>query len=279
MKKLLRPMAAICLAALTLTACKKNAKEAEAGISEATLAKIESMGFSTAEAMKVDGGYLVEGDILLTEENLSNSSNSPHVIIGQEEQYRTINLVRGYSTIKVGISLDAASSGHLNLFTTSLNKTLARYNALYNTKISIQFVNTNSSPDITMVGYNERSNVLGSSGFPTSDGKPFNSVRMNTYHYDKTNLSTAYTDYVATIMAHELGHCIGFRHTDYMDRSFSCGGRKQNEEKPFSSGLGAILISGTPSTPDAGSWMLACIGTGQNRNFNANDVVALDALY
>ncbi|WP_262510258.1 zinc-dependent metalloprotease [Sediminitomix flava] len=25
------------------------------------------------------------------------------------------------------------------------------------------------------------------------------------------------------IIAHEIGHCIGFCHTDYMDRSFSCG--------------------------------------------------------
>jgi len=32
----------------------------------------------------------------------------------------------------------------------------------------------------------------------------------------------AYT--IVSVIAHEAGHCIGFRHTDCMDRSYSCGG-------------------------------------------------------
>jgi hypothetical protein len=84
-------------------------------------------------------------------------------------------------------------------------------------------------------------------------------------------------NYVASVIQHEIGHCIGFRHTDYMNRSYSCGGRKVNEEKPRS-GYGAILIQGTPSTPDAESFMLAC-SNGGNRTFNANDVIAMNALY
>nr|MCU0383478.1 zinc-dependent metalloprotease [Cyclobacteriaceae bacterium] len=80
----------------------------------------------------------------------------------------------------------------------------------------------------------------------------------------------------STILAHEIGHCIGFRHTDYMDRSYSCGGATANEG---ASTVGAILIPGTPSGPDAGSFMLACIGNGQNRPFNNNDKTALAFLY
>jgi hypothetical protein len=81
---------------------------------------------------------------------------------------------------------------------------------------------------------------------------------------------------VATILAHEIGHCIGFRHTDYMDRSYSCGGSATNEG---ASSVGAILIPGTPSGPDANSFMLACIASGANRPFNNNDKTALDYLY
>lgn len=83
-------------------------------------------------------------------------------------------------------------------------------------------------------------------------------------------------NYLATILAHELGHCIGFRHTDYMNRAYSCGGSPTNEG---ASTVGAVHIPGTPTTADPNSWMLACIGSGQNRPFNANDKTALNYLY
>jgi hypothetical protein len=98
---------------------------------------------------------------------------------------------------------------------------------------------------------------------------------MNTNQYAYG--SNPDVNYVGSVIQHEIGHCIGFRHTDYMNRSYSCGGRRVNEEKP-PSGLGAILIPGTPSTPDAESWMLAC-SNGGNRTFNANDVTAMNVLY
>jgi hypothetical protein len=81
---------------------------------------------------------------------------------------------------------------------------------------------------------------------------------------------------VATILAHEIGHCIGFRHTDYFNRSISCGGSAVNEG---SAGVGAINIPGTPTGTSSGSWMLSCIGSGQNRPFNSADVTALNYLY
>ena len=40
-----------------------------------------------------------------------------------------------------------------------------------------------------------------------------------------------------------MGHCIGFRHTDYMNRAYSCGGSPANEG---ASSVGAILIPGHP---------------------------------
>lgn len=61
-----------------------------------------------------------------------------------------------------------------------------------------------------------------------------------------------------------------------MNRAYSCGGRHYNEG---SAGVGAILIPGTPSKADPNSWMLACISSGQNRPFNANDAIALNYLY
>lgn len=67
------------------------------------------------------------------------------------------------------------------------------------------------------------------------------------------------------------------RHTDYFNRSISCGGTTSNEG---ASTVGAILIPGTPAdaTNAAGSWMLAC-SNGGNRTFNADDVTGLIYLY
>ena len=82
---------------------------------------------------------------------------------------------------------------------------------------------------------------------------------------------------IATIMAHEMGHCIGFRHTDYYNRAISCGGSVSDEG---ASTVGANLIPGTPSTATlaAQSWMLACTD-GSNRFFNSDDKTALNFLY
>jgi hypothetical protein len=61
-----------------------------------------------------------------------------------------------------------------------------------------------------------------------------------------------------------------------MDRSYSCGGAYTNEG---ASSVGAIFIPGTNAEADPESWMLACIGSGKNRPFNANDVTALSYVY
>src|SRR5215218_1630325 len=108
MKRIFKPFVIACAAALSLTACQKDAKEAAApanGISEATLAKISALGFSTENARKVSNGYLVEGDIVLTDENLTNGSSSPTLLIANEEQYRTTNLVKGLPrTITISVT-------------------------------------------------------------------------------------------------------------------------------------------------------------------------------
>jgi hypothetical protein len=277
MKKLTIPLIAALCVAIIFSACKKNTKTvATDEIPEATLSQIQALGFSTQDVQKRPNGYLVEGDILLSESQLNSNPSSPNLVIAREEQYRTFNIV-GNSYSNINVTLNSNSAQHNNAFNAALDVALKRYN---DEKLRFTFTKVGSGQpsDITIVAFYEKSNVLGSSGFPSSTGVPYNQVQMNTYWYD-TSTNTTNVNYIATIMAHELGHCIGFRHTDYMDRSFSCGGRKQNEEKPFPSGYGAVLIPGTPSGPDAASWMLACIGSNVNRPFNTNDKLALNTVY
>ncbi len=230
-----------------------------------TLAKISNMGFNTQNVQRVEGGYLVEGDIILSDSDLNVSLETQALRVGEEEQYRTSNLVNVGSgrTINVAITTSLPSS-----YVTALDEAIRRYNA---ENLLIKFRRVSSGYNILLTKAPSGSTYLASAGFP-SGGNPYNSVKVNS-DYLGTNPGT---NYLATILAHEIGHCIGFRHTDYMNRAYSCGGSYYNEG---ASTVGAIHIPGTPTGADPNSWMLACIGTGSNRYFNANDKTALRYIY
>src|SRR3712207_3984185 len=104
MKKLILTMTIAALAATSFTSCKKDAKPVdENAISESELAEIRAQGFGTGNVQRADGGYIVEGDIFISKEQLKENPSSPNMIIAQEEQYRTFNLVNptNYPTIRV----------------------------------------------------------------------------------------------------------------------------------------------------------------------------------
>ena len=250
---------------LLFTACKKQGAASQSEVSDEVISQIRAAGFNTYDVKKVAEGYLVEGDIILTEENLRNTQQtSPELVIANEEHYRTTNLVTGTPrTIKVSLNTTAAP------FPAALQEAVNRYNA---EGLQLNFSIVSSGADINIVTFYQQSNTLGSAGFP-SGGNPYNQIRMNTYWYNaNTNVN-----YLASIIAHEMGHCIGYRHTDYMSRKYSCGPGPGNNEGQ--AGVGAIYIPGTPTGPDAGSWMLACIGSNVNRPFTANDKIALSTVY
>jgi hypothetical protein len=231
-------------------------------VSSGALAKIARLGFSTQGVQIVDGAYLVEGDILLDEETLNSTPEATLLRIAEVEQYHTFNLVTGTPrviTISATGSLNAAVSG-------AIDAAIVRYNA---ERLRIKFTRVASGGEINIRIVNGGP-YIASAGFP-SGGDPYPEVKFNRQYQ---NFSAGF---LTTVMAHEIGHCIGFRHTDYMDRSFSCGtGGNEGQE---TTGIGAVLVPGTPSGPDAASWMLACLARTTDRPFNPNDRTALRYLY
>ncbi|AYL97087.1 M57 family metalloprotease [Mucilaginibacter celer] len=264
----------VLIAISVLFSCTKENKPqtstaSKTEVSDDVKKNIASLGFSTDDVHRQGDNYLVEGDILLTPANLAEASTSPTLRIADVEQYRTTNLVKNLPrTITVSVS---------NLPTVYLNAAtaaVARYNAL---NLTLKFQMVSSGGAIQIIGFNQGPSggfiTLGSSGFPTSSGNPYSQIQMNTN--PQAYGSNPNLGYVTSVIQHEMGHCIGFRHTDYMNRAFSCGGARDNEG---SAGIGAINIPGTPTKADAGSWMLAC-SNGGDRTFNANDQIALNYLY
>ncbi|RAK66944.1 M57 family metalloprotease [Hymenobacter edaphi] len=266
----LSTLAVCAFAALSMTSCsKKENVQAKDAVSEEALAKIHAMGFTSTGAVKVDNGYLVEGDIFLSEADLQSVPDRQFLRVGDNEQYRTNNLVSVGSTTRT-ITI-AVSSTLPAAYVTATDELIRRYNA---ENLRLRFSRVSSGANITLTKAPSGAGYLASAGFPTSGGNPHNQVLVNS-----TYLGTSPgTNYLATILAHEVGHCIGFRHTDYANRAFSCGGAYTNEG---ASTVGAVHIPGTPTAynGDGTSWMLACIGTGANRPFNTNDKTALNYLY
>ncbi len=265
--RLFTPLALVVGTAFAISSCeKKEDVVAKSEISEETLTQVRALGFSTTEATVVEGGVLVEGDILLTNEMLTSQPEYSMLRVGQEEQYRTTNLVNTSSgtrtiTIRVSTSLPSA-------YITATDELIRRYNA---ENLRLRFSRVTSGGNIVLSAAPSGAGYLASAGFP-SGGNPYNQVLVNSGAIGTANAST----YIATILAHEVGHCIGFRHTDYAGRQYSCGGSAVNEG---ASTVGAVYIPGTPTGNDPNSWMLACIGSGANRPFNSNDRTALNYLY
>ncbi len=274
MKFISRTLLAILCISLIGTSCKRESiTSPQDAVSSAVLSQIAAQGFSTDNVRKVDNGYLVEGDIILTSANLSQQTTSPTLLIANEEQYRTYNLVTRPRTITVSVSGTLTS---LAVWSNAANAAIARYNSLPNHMLTFQRINSGTG-DIDLIGFDQGPSggyiTLGSSGFPTASGAPYNQIKMNTNQ--QAYGSNPNLDYVTSVIQHEMGHCIGFRHTDYFNRALSCGGHKSNEQ---AGSIGAYLIPGTPSGFSAESFMLAC-SNGGNRDFNANDKVAMDYLY
>ncbi|MFP2995251.1 M57 family metalloprotease [Spongiivirga sp. MCCC 1A20706] len=262
---------------LLTTSCEKENSdliedEANAEISEDIIAKLTSLAFNPSDVALTDfvlpdgsteKRYMVEGDIALTKDYIETMELNGGV---QSEQYRTNNLVSP-RTIRVIGYTGGGGFGLTQNNRTGLQWAINNYNRL---NLSIRFTltfGTNYEPYDMVVYRNPNQNGSGgSAGFP-SNGRPNKFVQV--YGLDNANPNVN-----EHVMTHEIGHSVGFRHTDYFSRQ-SCG-QNQNEG---SAGVGAIRIPGTPAGYDPTSIMLACFSFSTNGEFNNNDVTALNYLY
>ena len=279
MRKFIYAGSLVAVVAFAIAGCKKstNAVTEFGVLSDDEKALVASAGFNSNWVEKREqGNYLIEGDILLSKaqlQELAGTGSPNELIVANEEHYRTTNIVStpgsGARTITVSLG-----SGFPSYYSTGLNSALDRYNS-YGLKIN--FVRVSSGGEIHISGANLGTSgggcILGqASGFPNGSGNPSPGFTLSTSSCATSYLSSARK--VDEVVAHEIGHCIGFRHTDYMNRS-SCG---QNANEG-TAGVGAIHIPGTPTTVSGNynSWMMAC--ANGRPSFSNSDGVALQYVY
>lgn len=284
MRKTFRAAGALLLLAVVFTSCQKSSHTDDT-VDPSTLSLDEkslvvAAGFNGNWAHKTaDGKYMIEGDILLSKSELQEmvgATPTNNIIVANEEHYRTFNLVTvpasGFRTITVRLTGSFPAQ-----YSTGLDQAIARYNAISGLRIRFSRVAATSSADITIniapLGTSGGGCILGGAGFP-SGGNPYPAFTLSNSPCAVSFFSTA--NKVDEVIAHELGHCIGFRHTDYMNRS-SCG---QNvNEGQVTTGVGAVHIPGTPTTVTGSynSWMMACVNNSPV--ITSTDIVALQYVY
>jgi hypothetical protein len=282
MRKFLFAIPVIAILILVVISCKKtvtsDAEPVTTALSQEEKALVAAAGFDGGWAEKTaDGKYLIEGDILLSKSALQSMAGvtpTHEYVIGNEEHYRTTNLVNTGSGVRdITVSI---GSGFPAYYTTGLDMALAHYNSL---NLNIHFTRVASGGEIHISGANLGRSfgggcILGqSAGFPDANGNPAPGFTLST-----NKCATQYISNAAKadeVMAHEIGHAIGFRHTDYMNR-ISCG----SNSNEGTAGVGAIHIDGTvftPTTRNYNSWMMACVN-GDN-SFSSEDNFALQSVY
>jgi hypothetical protein len=242
-----------------MVGCGMDPQQAE---TDEIVSNLVKAGYPEKDILVVNGDVYVQNDAHVTLE--ASREMIRNVQVGPE-QYRTDNLV-GTGVSKICIVPTSTFNTYSQL-SAGLDAAIANYNGQ---NLRLTFVRGSFSDCTATISAKTTSGTGGSSGFPTA-GKPYGTINIG------TGLQSYSLGVNKHVITHEIGHTIGFRHSDYYDRSISCGGAASNEG---ASNVGAILIPGTSSTAKVGgSIMNSCFRSSESGSWSASDKTALDYLY
>lgn len=199
-------------------------------IADGDLAIIKSLGFDETSVVDKGDYYLVEEDVMILKENLEGYEN----LLSQSD---TLQLRQAYVNNKVAftkamnITVGSVVDG-IPKYGRALQKALDAYNST-GTLLSMSKSPYNGNfvtGDIQITSKTLGNGAYAESSFPSANGSVGSKIELDLITCE--SLSEAQ---LVFLFAHELGHCLGFRHTNW----------QQDNEKI--SPDGANQVPGTPT--------------------------------
>jgi len=259
MKKLLL----FILPALFLFSCKKDDLKREKqneDTSNRVWQYIKKLGFTDSEIKDIGDNYLVDGDILFPK-----NSNPDFSVFGgpATEQYSAANAVGFNIQPNITVRIDPS----MNAFINEINGAIAIWNNVLNSRVRFTLTNA-TNQHILITNVNLGSGTCGAGVFPMN-GLPGQTVQIN----GPLISANSFAQRQRTI-AHELGHCIGFMHTNWM-----INGEQRSGQGPNGGYFSTQHVFGTPAWTDENSLMNGreC-GIGATA-LSAFDIIALEFMY
>lgn len=213
----------ILFAALSLASCQKTDPQIDSSSGRMSeqmkrdIALISSLGYDVAGIEKTDDGYLVEGDIWLTDEWLEEAEQQPQTRLTQHNKgYLVSQQYQNKLYINVG-NLTSSSA----LWANPATNAIAQWNAVAKCYISISNTPGSNLQEIK-IRFENKSSFGNSTAKlmkvtpPSSDGKP-GSVTLNadcTFLPDVNNLfSSKEQNNAMYLIMHAIGHSLGLGHS------------------------------------------------------------------
>lgn len=256
-----------------ITACNRQLEEELEIEDSPKIRELVSMGFKREDIVDIGDYFLVDGCYVVpkNEEALNSSETDigQRSIGEQKSQYWNGNRVwHADNLVRIHIDSSIPASGQNN-WRNAIQSAVDEYNGFPGgLNLSLQIVNSAENSDIVIrratSNLNLGSGTYAAAALP-SNGKVGNSIFIN-FEFGN-GVFVAESDKIH-IMVHELGHCFGLRHTDWVNDSGQSGNY--------------VHIPNTPSSPngDMASVMMSthAQGTGWN-GFSMFDQTAFRYLF
>jgi len=275
-------MTGICFISCAIISCQKDDVPTipqNSNVDESVISTLTKMGFNTGvmAVSSYQDYYLVEGDILIKKKDIEENNSNINLRADSKKkgQARTDYSVTSTNAHNINIIMDESIWGNPRWYH-GLYKAISVWNSVPGSNLKLNILDItdanlyNVRKDIIITGDNNTlaSNVAASAAFPTFDGKPGEKIIVN------SDYNISYPGNAVWNIIHEIGHCIGLRHTNWYFRGES--------GYPY----GAIDIPNTPSSL-AGDQLSIMNGGTADFEFNMNqnnlpsnyDIIATKYLY
>lgn len=281
-----RMLAVLGIACATLASCKKESSSIKVNPvpkDDSKIATLKSMGFRTDGIIDKGSYYIVENDIMISKNADIFAKPLTEMVkpkIGPRTDQARTDYTITQSNVSIRIDSSIPSDGGTDDWHSAISTAIGYWNAIPNNRIVFS-ITTSSSADIViksdsgLLDNNGLNNVIAMSEFPSTSDKPGNMVLVNLDFYGNYNVSTSQKAYN---IVHELGHTMGYRHSNWDTNGEPSYATSYLGPYTFNT-YGANLIDGTRNSSDLNSVMNAGTALDSWNGFSKFDILAQRTVY